>query len=689
MVLNNCHIGYNRTGIEYDNYDLIISGGKISYNEDYGINYDGESGSMEVKDVTFFKNEKSTIHVNPNSSLNKSLISCNKFLHSQNIPIDCNSKYPTPKITICTVGDGAFSLEGTIDTVAKAKIELFLTNQGANNATAFVDSFYTNADGTFSFSLPFERLGENSLINFVATATYDKRFTSKLSAPKAPDYLEIDLTRKSYYVKITGTGDGSSWEKAMSPQSFAKTLPQVEDDVTFYVAEGVYKPIYNHWGETPFTPNQATYLVQSNVTINGGYSKDAKTGAVADPDQYKTIFTGDLLSNGVERNEEGISNVSTIFALFQSNEDLYFDSREYVLKTKGNVVDNGKKKYFNLNGISLTYGGGYGILNGNPSINVSINNCFFNNKIYSLPTAHNTIFKLSHCEITGDNEGYGSVAISSADTIVATDVRFSNTIGEIVFVASQNDNTFISLNHIECFNATTGYFLCSNASTTQIENSSFERTGSYATLIVDNSKNVSIKNCQIENNESNHGLICTRCGTVDLENCDLTENKTNTGVLVLSLSDPKQATLKNCNFKSNESLYVCLIQSESKTPALISDCTFDNNITGRVINMLSEEELVIEKSKITNNKIEGGGIISQSKDLRITKTQIEGNKVKGNDDEINTHSIYAHNIYVDNSTFKNNECDSIFFNVDSTAKFVDNTIENNSAKNWYTDFPKN
>lgn len=98
--------------------------------------------------------------------------------------------------------------------------------------------------------------------------------------------IDIDLTRTSYYVKVDGTGDGSSWTKAMSPESFAYALPKVGDNVTFYVAEGTY-----------LVPEKSNgnygYIINSSVSIIGGFPASATNGAVADPKKYKTLFTAD------------------------------------------------------------------------------------------------------------------------------------------------------------------------------------------------------------------------------------------------------------------------------------------------------------------------------------------------------------------------------------------------------------
>ncbi len=99
-----------------------------------------------------------------------------------------------------------------------------------------------------------------------------------------------------YYVKTqsSGSGDGSRWEDAMNGEDFARYLPLVPDGTTFYVAQGRYSPIMDKNFETV---DNLQYTVNSSVSIIGGYSPDAETGAVPDPIQYQTVFTGDPLGD--------------------------------------------------------------------------------------------------------------------------------------------------------------------------------------------------------------------------------------------------------------------------------------------------------------------------------------------------------------------------------------------------------
>ena len=95
----------------------------------------------------------------------------------------------------------------------------------------------------------------------------------------------------TFYVKVDGKGNGSSWEDAMSPEDFALRFCLTETIDTFYVAEGTYHPI-------EIEDKALFYQRNYPVTLIGGYRKEiTDEQEKPDPTQYKTIFSGDLLKN--------------------------------------------------------------------------------------------------------------------------------------------------------------------------------------------------------------------------------------------------------------------------------------------------------------------------------------------------------------------------------------------------------
>lgn len=112
-----------------------------------------------------------------------------------------------------------------------------------------------------------------------------------------PKSCSIDVTAKEFYVKQKGTGNGSSWKNAMSPEDFAGMIPYAVEGATFHIAAGEYdfykltngiyvekeRYGYNYYGR---------YTWQNKVNLIGGYPADAEDIATSsDAENNPTIFT--------------------------------------------------------------------------------------------------------------------------------------------------------------------------------------------------------------------------------------------------------------------------------------------------------------------------------------------------------------------------------------------------------------
>ncbi|MEE3483615.1 MAG: gliding motility-associated C-terminal domain-containing protein [Bacteroidales bacterium] len=116
---------------------------------------------------------------------------------------------------------------------------------------------------------------------------------------KHPVYVLPDPAQKVYYVKQNGEGDksGRSWDNAMNDSSFAYALLKLNrDDVTFHIAEGVYRPVYDTLGGFSEDRTEHSFYSVHNVTLIGGYSS-AYPSKPTDPSTYITTFSGDWLNN--------------------------------------------------------------------------------------------------------------------------------------------------------------------------------------------------------------------------------------------------------------------------------------------------------------------------------------------------------------------------------------------------------
>lgn len=114
----------------------------------------------------------------------------------------------------------------------------------------------------------------------------------------------------NYYVKQNGTGDGSSWENAMSDTAFAYAFGRVEEGATFHLAAGNYFPYCDSCYINPYLDgDMICRRFYSNKLVNlvGGYPEDATGAAVADTSNH-TIFC--------TRVKEGSAEYNTIRLLY-------------------------------------------------------------------------------------------------------------------------------------------------------------------------------------------------------------------------------------------------------------------------------------------------------------------------------------------------------------------------------------
>ncbi len=129
--------------------------------------------------------------------------------------------------------------------------------------------------------------------------------------------------RTTFYVKMDGTGDGSSWEKAMSPKNFAWRLCLSKRVDTFHVAAGTYYP--------PMMEEARCFERSLPVCIFGGYPENCMDmSQEPNPVLYKTIFSVDFNNDNIH-DDNGISNIDEDgFTIFS-----------YTAKRSGNCLFSG------------------------------------------------------------------------------------------------------------------------------------------------------------------------------------------------------------------------------------------------------------------------------------------------------------------------------------------------------------
>ena len=576
---------------------------------------------LTAKNNVFCSNQG--LYIGDVTPLYKSLLSNNLF-YNTNLAYQLPYKLPTPVISSAQVSGDNIVVKGYVDTAAVANIELFFTDQGAQTATELVTTFSTEEDGTFSVKIPNKYVGKRQ-VAFCATATYDEKKTSQLSAPVSLSTPDIDLTRLKYYVKVDGTGDGSSWEKAMSPQSFAYTLPRVKDDVTFYVAEGTYYPIYDMYNRPADLKNSA-FVVNSDVTIKGGYPAKAETGAESDPSQYKTIFCGDFMGDNEEGDDiwnEGKKvllyqddDCSSLFLVKPSVKSLNMSSFTYTLD------ESDTQNYFNMDGVVLK-GGATSIYGVGLDLRVTLTNSLIEKSGYIYMYVPNNSLTIDNCKFHQVSRG---IVIESGKP---KEVKIYNTTFDDCFenFKISNSENFDFSGHIS-FESDT--FVHNNQLTVEVLGISLEmnkckvseNNAIYFHFIHDT---VGVKNCLFDTNnfldDTNYMLVDLQGCISSFDNCSFVKN---TGFRTFNNYSPEgEFRIKNSVFESN-TMESSLIDGAGN--GTYYNCSFINNDVASGTYLINYGS---GRAEFFNNTFAGNVVprIIQGDNRKLYNNTIVGNKV--------------------------------------------------------------
>lgn len=141
-------------------------------------------------------------------------------------------------------------------------------------------------DGILNFSVVRNRTTEERRGEIILSITneYSKKITVVQEASDASDLIT------NYYVTTTGidSNDGLSWS---SPISLSKAFDEMGSGDVIHIAAGTYAPLNKLTGGTD--EGDITFEIHSNVTIIGGYPENAVEGATPDPQNNKTILSGE------------------------------------------------------------------------------------------------------------------------------------------------------------------------------------------------------------------------------------------------------------------------------------------------------------------------------------------------------------------------------------------------------------
>ena len=160
---------------------------------------------------------------------------------------------------------------------------------------------------TFNIPLPTGTYDKLSIVltnadgNPISTTLKSSTIANTIIAGSVLQLPSYKILGPEFYVKVDGTGDGSSWDDAMSGERFREMVNSKafsKGDI-IYMAAGTY-----YTGTTANVNNQNALTDHmkfcTGITVYGGFPANStgKTHTISYPSAHETIFSGDLNHNG-------------------------------------------------------------------------------------------------------------------------------------------------------------------------------------------------------------------------------------------------------------------------------------------------------------------------------------------------------------------------------------------------------
>ncbi len=240
-----------------------------------------------------------------------------------------------------------------------------------------------------------------------------------LSVGMALSLFSLNISAADYYVKTTGTGDGSSWETATTLDGALASATTAGDVI--HIAAGTYVPTVLITGNAG-SLREKTFEIKYNISLIGGYPENATTGAVADHAVNPTVLSGELTTS------YSAYHVVTITAPVESGKKVRLQG----LTIKKTDATASTSSATTGNGIAYprNYGGGIIVAKSTVELTdciISDNLAQFAAGVYAFSNANITLNK---CNIKNNTAnaaaGYGGGITVAQSTIELTDCIISD-----------------------------------------------------------------------------------------------------------------------------------------------------------------------------------------------------------------------------------------------------------------------
>jgi hypothetical protein len=173
--------------------------------------------------------------------------------------------------------------------------------EASNLESSYTIDFLTNGAWEASVDVDWITLAETSgekgkhklLFTVAANEDDERRGTITISISES-NSIQVEVAqdpgnRNDIYVKVDGTGDGTSWEQATT---LDEALSMAVDGNVIHIAAGLYLPGKTVSGGNAADEGDKSFHIARNITLKGGYPADASEGDEADPATHKTILSG-------------------------------------------------------------------------------------------------------------------------------------------------------------------------------------------------------------------------------------------------------------------------------------------------------------------------------------------------------------------------------------------------------------
>jgi hypothetical protein len=351
--------------------------------------------------------------------------------------------------------------------------------------------------------------------------------------------LSLGLTAQVYVdVDATGTGDGSSWANAYP--SLNDALIASTAGSSLWIADGTYT-----------TPDSASFFIDKELSLYGGFNGTETAVDAADPDANVTILSGDVNGDDIVGTYDSLNNADNNRVL--SITDTSSTGSKYVITIDGLTIANGK------------------VVQDRPTTNPPAIPPFSGGGIRSFSR-----LALSRVIFTENRADYGSA-------LALFDANGTNTVIDDITVKGNYSGSWSQV-------------YVNRASNLTIRNSEFDgestvQPAGFISLIV--VQNATIDNCTFSNldigTDVGAAILAIDCDDVTLVNSTLDGLKSRRGAIFLqqaenfvSTQDEDDFVIENCTFTNCEATQRGAAISSTNTNIKIEDCTFTDLTTEQV-----------------------------------------------------------------------------------------------------------